>query len=338
MDNYLTDLEVALKENGFSENYINLCIQYCNRLIQNQLPVIFDLDHLCKLLGVSKKYLVKIIFATERFYKTAKIPKKKSGEFREVVIPTNGLMYIQRWILDNVLYNLHISDFSTGFRKEYSIVDNANPHVNKDCILNLDIKDFFPSITFERVFLIFYYHGYTKELSYYLAKLCTLNERLPQGAPSSPYISNIICLKLDKRLSVLASNLGADYSRYADDITISGPKYIKDNINFFESIIIDEGFACNHEKKRTVFRHERQMVTGLVVNDKVKVPKKTKNYLRQQIYYCKRFGVYNNLKWQNCDKSNYKSHLYGLAYYIFMVEEQRGKKFLDELDTIIWEY
>ena len=104
------------------------------------------------------------------------------------------LKYIQRWILDNILSKIKVSEFATGFCANCSIVDNAKYHINKECVINIDIKDFFPSISFERIFRVFAYYGYTKEVSFFLAKLCTYEDELPQGSPASPMLSNIVNL------------------------------------------------------------------------------------------------------------------------------------------------
>ena len=115
----------------------------------------------------------------------------------------------------------------------------------QECLITIDIKDFFPSIRFKTVYRIFSYFGYTNDMAYVFAKLCTKEELLPQGSPTSPYISNIVCLKLDKRLLKLTQSLNADYTRYADDMTISGYKNIDKYIDLIEKIINDEGFQLN---------------------------------------------------------------------------------------------
>lgn len=337
MASYIEKLNIALKELGYDDEYILLCETYALRLIQNNLPVIFDKNHLALLLGTKKKFLGVALFFTNKLYKLIKIPKKSEG-YREISIPTRNLKYIQKWILENILNNIKVSEYSKGFVKKRSIVDNANQHVNKECIITLDIKDFFSSITYEQVFKIFKYYGYTNELSYTFAKICTYNGVLPQGAPSSPYISNIICLKLDKRLGQLSKKINANYTRYADDITISGCSEIKRSLPLIIKIIQEEGFEINQDKLRIQYSTERQMVTGLIVNNKVSIPQKKKKYLRQQIHYCKCFGVSDHLAHINKNKSNFKEHLYGLAYFIKMVEKDRGEKFLHELDSILWDY
>lgn len=337
MFSYIDKLNLALLENGYNDEYIQKCVEFAVKLIENNLPVIFDRDHFSLLLGTSKKFLGITLFYTDKLYKIVEIPKK-SGGHRIISIPTRNLKYIQKWVLDNVLENMKVSEHTKGFVKKRSIVDNASQHVNNECVITLDIKDFFPSITYNRVFKIFKYYGYTNELAYTFAKICTYKGTLPQGAPSSPYLSNIICLKLDKRLSRLSEKINVNYTRYADDITISGSSEIKNCLPLIIEIIKDEGFKINENKLRIQNSTERQIVTGLIVNDKLSVPQKKKRYLRQQIHYCKCFGVANHLEHIQVNKSNFKEHLYGLAYFIKMVECEKGKKFLHELDSITWDY
>lgn len=174
-------------------------------------------------------------------------------------------------------------------------------------------------------------------MSFILSKLCTLSSILPQGAPTSPYISNIVCKKLDKRLESLCVKINADYSRYADDITISGSQKIRDYLNLIKKILKEEGFENNRKKERIIDNGNRKMVTGLIVNQKLSVPKKKKRYLRQQIYYCNKFGVTSHLQKTNqLEKSNYMEHLFGLAYFIKMVEREEGEKYLKELNNLFF--
>ncbi len=337
-DIYLYELQKELKHYKHKDTYINLCVFYANRLIDSNLPVIFDIDHFCLLIGIKKSDLCRFIYSDSYFYTKTKIPKK-SGGYRELDIPSADLKYIQRWILDNILSHMHVSEYAKGFKKNSSIKNNAENHVNKPCIVNMDIKDFFPSITFKQVFMIFKYYGYTKEVSFILAKLCTYNNRLPQGSPASPMLSNIRCLKLDKRLSALAKSFDADYSRYADDITFSGSENIADLISVSKKIIKDEGFIINEKKTRTALQHQRQEITGLIVNNgKVRVNKKYKRKLYQELYYCQKFGVSDHMRKIECDKTFYKEHLYGKAYFINMIEPDEGKKLFEILEKIQWDY
>lgn len=336
--NYINNLKKHLIEDKTKADDITIYLQYAERLLDNQLPVIFDPMHLSLLLGADMNDLLAVIFLANKNYQIIKIPKKNNG-YRELTIPSINLKYAQQWILKNILNNIRISEYAVGFHRDRSILTNAKYHLNKECILNIDLENFFPSISFERVFRIFYYYGYTKEMSFFFAKLCCYNNGLPQGAPTSPYLSNIVCLKLDKRLSSIAKKFHATYSRYADDITFSGSKNIQLMLPIVREIIIDEGFKINDKKTRIQRNFHKQMVTGIVVNEKTpKVPKKFKKELSQEIYFCKKFGFANHQKHIGDHHAFYKEHLYGKAYFIKMIEPELGKKFLQQLDLIDWDY
>lgn len=337
-ENYIEALRASLVHSKKSDELIDACVAYANILVENKLPVIFDLDHLCLLLGIEKRYFTGLMFCQHLHYKECYIPKR-SGGARRLLIPSLTLKYVQRWILDNILSRMHQSEFAVGFKKKNSIVDNAKRHINQKCVVNIDIADFFPSIKFDTIFKIFYYYGYTKEISFILAQLCTYENELPQGSPASPCISNITCLRLDKRLLGLARSYNANYSRYADDITFSGNPGIENSLRIVEQILDDEGFTLNHKKTRLAYTHQRQEVTGLIVNDgKVRVSKRYKRSLMQEIYYCRKFGVDSHLSHIESIKKFYKEHLYGKAYFVYMVEPNTGKEVIKQLNEINWDY
>lgn len=335
---YISEFKIELQKQ-YGKYYTHICIEYAKKLLDNNLPVIFDFEHLSLLLGIKKEKLASLVFGEEELiYKKVLIPKKRGGT-RELLIPNNTLKYIQKWILDNILNNIRVSQFAKGFEKNKSILDNAIVHINQRCIINMDLQDFFPSIEMDRIFKVFYYYGYTKEISFILSKLCTYKGTLPQGSPASPKIANIICLKLDKRISNLCKKYEAKYSRYADDITISGNKGISGIIQIIEEIVEDEGFKLNKKKTRIAYNNKRQEVTGLNLNSgKVTVPREYKRKLMQEIYYCQKYGVEDHLKHIRCEKAFYKEHLYGKAYFINMIEPESAVKILNELNNINWDY
>ena len=335
---YIENLSKEIKRKGYNEHYTKKCINYATHLLNNNLPVIFDTKHLSLLIGVSVVYLVKMVFAEKMFYKQIKIPKR-SGGFRELNVPSLELKYIQKWILNNILYKIKVSEYATGFCNKKSILYNAKIHLNKHCVVNMDIKDFFGSISFERVFRIFYYYGYTNEVSFVLAKLCTFDGKLPQGSPASPYISNIACLKLDARLNALASKYEAKYSRYADDLTFSSDNDIKSIIKMATSIVNDEKFIINNKKTRIAYPYQRQEVTGLIVNGKkVSIPKKYKRSIYQELYYCLKYGVQDHMQYINCDNAFYKEHVYGKIYFVNMIEPEEAERLFELANKIQWDY
>lgn len=308
-------------------------------LREKQLEVIYNPAHLAYLLGMDYYYLMYIYKTVDEFhYNRSKIPKK-NGNTRLLNIPSISLKKIQKWLLSNIFEKIPISEYATGFCKNKSIIDNAIPHLNKQCIINLDIKDFFPNITYEDVFRIVYYLGYSYELTCIISKLCTYKKRLPQGSPASPCISNIRCIKLDNRISKLVQTFNASYTRYADDITISGEKNITKLLNTVRNIITDEGFTVNENKTRIRYSHQRQEVTGIIVNGTIpKLPKEFKSEVRKELYYCKKFGPYNHQSKIGDMHSFYKEHLYGKILFINMVEEKLGKQMMEDFNSIAWDY
>jgi len=335
---YINSLKEALIQAGYGKRYQKLCLEYADNLLNNKLPVIFDNKHLSLLMGVDPSVLGYYILNSDNFYQEYRVPKS-NGDYRILSAPSFNLKSIQRWILENILYKYQVSDNANGFVLGKSIKDNAQSHVGKEVVVNIDIKDFFPSITFNRVFYLFYNSGYTKEISYTLTELLTYNEVLPQGSPASPYLANIICNRLDKRLSGLSSKINASYTRYADDITFSGEASIIRYIKTLRNIIESENFSINEDKLRIQKQNSMQEVTGLIVNNSVKIKRKYKKTLEQHIYYCKKYGVYSHLEHTGAkNKSYFKEYLYGMAAYIKMIEPEKGEYFLSNLDEIKWDY
>lgn len=327
----------ALEKGVISQDTYDRIEEYRKRLKDNHVPVIYNLRHLRKILKI-KKSDQDLYFGEYKksLYRIFEIPKK-SGGFRQIEAPCERLKHIQRWIEKEIVDKFVISEYATGFRKKMSIVDNAQKHVGKELVINMDIQDFFPSVKYESIFLMFMYIGYKKDVAHLLTKLCTNAENvLPQGSPASPAISNHVLLKLDKRLGKLADSVGADYSRYADDITFSGNKGIKTIIPLVESIISEEGYQVNKKKTRLQYHNRRQEVTGLIVNKKLKVEPSIENEIRNAVYFIKKHGLEDHMKHIECDKSFYMEHLYGIAYFINMVDRDKGQNYLKQLDEIEW--
>jgi RNA-directed DNA polymerase len=330
-------LKVSMIEQGYEQEYINLCVEYANNLAEHNMPIIFDITHLCGLMGISSVDFYKIYSCIRFEYNTIQIPKR-DGTKRNLDVPCENLKFIQRWILDNILYNCNCSTHATGFIPNRSIIDNAQLHVAQECVIGLDMKDFFPTIHFGRVLGMFKTLGYNSYLSHLLANICTYEGVLPQGAPTSPYISNIICARLDYRLSKLCDNADAKFTRYADDITVSGNRGIERLLPIIKKIVEEEGFQLNQKKERVLYSYHSQRVTGITVNTKLSPPKSLLKYMRQCIFYINKYGLRSHLeRTNNLEKANYKDHLYGIAYYIKMIDIKLGEKYLNDLNAIEWE-
>lgn len=219
-----------------------------------------------------------------QFYQVFLIPKKVEG-FRVICRPTPHLMSLQRKIVSVFLRDLPLPFECHGFRPSHSIYSNAISHIQQEYVINLDLKDFFPSITSPRVFGMLRNNlDLPVEAIRYLTRLTTFNGHLPQGAPSSPYIANLLCRRLDNRLSTLAYTLSGNYTRYADDLTFSGDYRMIKLIPLIKKIINSEGFAIADHKTRIYNRQNKQIVTGLIVNDQVSVPRETRRMLRAAVH------------------------------------------------------
>ena len=350
------------KEQNKSEKFIKETVAYAEALQNKGIPVIFSTFHLAKILGISYDELNYIINNRSNFYKYYQIKKKRGKGKRQIIVPYNNLKSIQNFILKEILDKTTSNSNAYGFIKKKSILDNAKIHSEKQSILNLDLLKFFDSIQEKRVYGIFSSLGYAKNLSVDLSKICTVilpddyvknfNERelksfrelvpignasLPQGAPTSPTLSNLICKNLDYRLSILAEKLNVDYSRYADDITFSGTLKNLPKIKLLRHIIRDEGFCINWNKVGVYKKGRKQIVTGLTVSNGVHVPREFKNEVKKHLYGCLNFGLENHLNFIGADDKNfYKEWLLGKIFFIKSIEPDYAKSLVDKFNLIEW--
>jgi retron-type reverse transcriptase len=233
---------------------------------------------------------------------------KRSGGRRVILAPKRELKSLQRRALADLVGKIPIAPAAHGFVPGRSITTNALPHVGKRVVVRLDLKDFFPSITFPRVRGVFIAHGYSYTVASTLALLCTEYDREPfdregerfyvsvgprhlvQGAPTSPALANLVAWRLDRRLTGLAAKYGFSYTRYADDLTFSGddPAVAGRLITNVKRIATDERFTLNDAKTRVARRSRRQVVTGLVVNDQVATSRQLRRRLRAMLHNAQR--------------------------------------------------
>jgi RNA-directed DNA polymerase len=246
------------------------------------------------------------IFPIEKAYKEFKIPKRSKG-YRLIHAPRTSLKIIQRK-LNQVLNCIYQTKPSTyGFTIGKSIIGNAEQHLQQKRVLNLDIKDFFPSINFGRVRGLFMAHPYNcpKEVATVLAQICCHENKLPQGAPTSPTISNMICARMDSQLQYMARKHRCIYTRYADDITFSTSKsHFSSLLTFYSTtegkfvlgeylreIIEQNGFSVNESKVRLRTQHQHQEVTGITVNEKLNVRRKYVRQIRAMLHAWEKYGL-----------------------------------------------
>ncbi|MGE0549143.1 MAG: reverse transcriptase family protein [Kofleriaceae bacterium] len=329
---------------------------HVEQLAKLGLPVLATPADVAKALGLTIPQLRWLSFhaeaATKAHYVYFEVPKR-SGGTRLLAAPHARLGKAQRWILDNILAKLEVTQHAHGFVADRSTVTNARLHLNRDIVVNLDLENFFPTISYPRVRGLFESLGYSPSAATLLALLVTESPRmkvlhdgapywvaagdraLPQGACTSPVISNLVARKLDRRLAGAAVKLGWTYSRYADDLTFSASGEAKTKMSLMMSrvraIVRDEGFAINEAKGRVQRHARRQQVTGIVVNDKLGVPREEIRRLRAILHRAKQTG----LAAQNRDKRpDFEAYLRGKIAYIAMIDPAKGAALRAQLDAV----
>jgi RNA-directed DNA polymerase len=314
-------------------------------LQKHQLPIFANETELALAMGIELKELRFLAFnrkvSTVSHYRKFYMPKKSGGK-RLIAAPMPRLKKAQHWILENILNKVAVHQAVNGFALNKSIVTNAQPHIGKDLVLNMDVKDFFPSIHFKRVKGLLQQLGYSQKIATILSLICTEavteeveidgknyfvqkgNRVLPQGAPSSPAITNILCFKLDKRLQGLAAKLSCNYTRYADDVTFSGSKETNAQqlVWRIKKIMQDEGFTVHPDKIRIMRKGTQQEVTGVVVNQQLNVSRKKLREFRALLHNIKTKDS-NTLKW---GAGNLSNSIIGYANFVKMVNPVKGDK------------
>lgn len=288
------------------------------RLAAFKLPDLRTPQDIADLLNVSPRKLRWMAYdgfqSKYSLYHTFPIPKRSGGE-RIISAPCLMLKQAQTKILRQIVDNMPCESPAHGFVKDHSPLTNAIPHVGKGTVINVDLKDFFPNIPVERVAFVFTSYGYSPAIATILALVCTsrtwesvkdeesgdvkykaLGKRaLPQGAPTSPGLANQVARRLDKRLKGLAQQIGWTYTRYADDITFSGPRVTRRAAQRVMDSIVryleDSGFKPHPEKRKIVTQGGRQQVTGYNVNEKVSVPRDYRQNVRRTLHFAERDGL-----------------------------------------------
>ena len=238
------------------------------------------------------RLLKKMVEDTSKCYCRRQIPKANGG-VREIYVPMFFLQKEHKHIMSTILSGLLIDEHAYAYRKGVSIEDCAKPHIKKDVLIHLDIKNFFGSITEDMVYeTLISETGYAKSLCRFLSQLCCLHGSLPQGTITSPMLSNIVFCQCDIALSDLAKKYNMDYTRYSDDLFFSGNQTVsvKDFLKEVSNTLLRFGFKLNTEKTKIRRHHHRQGVLGLTVNDHIQVNRKYHRKLMQELYYLERFG------------------------------------------------
>ena len=236
------------------------------QLLDSNLPPLVRPEVLSFLFGISYSLILAMSRFSERYYRVYTVSKKGGGK-RQIEAPRRYLKLIQRWIYLHVLSKRQLPSMVTGFVHGKNIFSNAEPHKPLKNLMVIDIKDFFPSVSEKEIVRIFKSFGFPIKVATLLARLCTFESRLPQGAPTSPTLANLAFVPVDLTLQDLAKGWDCVYTRYADDIAFSG------NLSFsykdkreVAQILQQSGFRINHRKSRIIGSGARQILAGLVVN------------------------------------------------------------------------
>ncbi|EOW9141026.1 TPA: reverse transcriptase family protein [Vibrio cholerae] len=358
-------------EQGFNPDYLVTLVQSGKAIKSKHKPVIFTLAHLANCTNTQYSDLYAFVSRkgyfseSEPHYRTFSI-KKRTGGNRVIHVPHPVLKIVQSWIARNILSEADVHDCAKAYKSGESIIDNASPHCESEWMLKLDIIDFFHNISERQVFHVFKSMNYSSLLSLELARLCTkvIDERpdrrwnnspknykikeysshrvgsLPQGAPTSPSLSNIICKDLDEKLFMLSIKFNGSYTRYADDLTFSFNNTSREAVLNFKKKVSNElikyGFKINTKKTRIVPPGARKVVTGLIVNGPTPtIPKELKDKIKADLYYCKKFGVANH-----CMVNKYKSiigfsnHMKGMISFVNSVDKTLASKYKKAYDEL----
>lgn len=323
------------------------------KLARWSLPVMNNASELAAAMGVTLPELRFLSFERRvsriSHYRRFAMPKKTGGE-RIISAPMPRVKRLQYWVLDNILAKVPLHTAAHGFIPGRSIVSNAQPHVGKAVVINLDLKNFFPSISLPRIKGVFRELGYSEQLATTLGLVCTEtpveevsvdgekffvatgDRALPQGAPSSPALTNILCRRLDASVQSCAAKLGFAYTRYADDLTFSGDAAARKRAGKLlwrvKQIIADEGFTPHPDKQHVMGEGHCQSVTGIVVNKKLSLDRDTLRRFRATLFQVEKDGPAGK-QWNG--NENVIDALEGYAQFIKMVDAAKGAPLLQQV-------
>ena len=280
-----------------------------------------ELSSLEQDLGINAKTLYAVSNNLSKHYRKAKLLKKNGG-FRNLSVPDEVLKNIQKRISEVLLIHMPISRYAKAYRFGSSTLRNAKHHVGKQIVLKLDILHFFDSIRYSTVKdKVFPEKIYAEPLRILLTMLCYHKDTLPQGAPSSPAITNIILYEFDEQIGQWCAEHGIAYTRYCDDMTFSGDFDPTEVIRYVKSELKGMGFLLNEQKTRIQHTGQRQSVTGIVVNEKLSIPADYRRKLRQELYYCRKFGIQEHLQRIGLEipEDTYQMQLLGKVNYVLRI-------------------
>jgi RNA-directed DNA polymerase len=334
-EQYKIEFSKIASSSGYTEQNIQKCINYVEPLFLNDVPVIYNTSNLSALVGYKKEYLKKAVKYTSYYYRDFEI-LKKNGKKRKISEPLPSLKEIQIWILENILYKIKVSPYAKAYKPKVGLMENLRFHKKQPKVFTIDLENFFPSIKLKSIETIFLNLGYSIYVSSLLAKLCCRENSLPQGAPTSPYLSNIFLKNADEQISIYCKENKIRFTRYADDLTFSGDFDENKLLEFVTEIFNSKELKINESKLKLMTPNLRQIVTGIVVNEKPQVVFHKRNELRQSLYFIKKFGFDEHVKHKEIKKANYLEHLLGKVNFVLQInpKDEEFKKYKTHLIEI----
>lgn len=274
-------------------------------------------------------------------YTIHRIPKRASGKFRTIHNPDQQMRIYQNKILNGILADFDLPDYLWAFEAGRSIPQMAELHVNKEVVISFDIKDFFTSITQKDIQGVFAKYGIEGMASRTLSELCTYKFFVPQGAITSPKISNIIAANtFGPSIKQYCDDQGLSMTIYADDITISSVGRMEwDAINAVREVVASEltkhNFKLNRKKTKVMFRSRRQWVCGAVVNDKVNMLRKEREKLRAIVFNVCTNGLEAEAAKNNIPAEMFERQLKGKLNWYRQLNPERGNRLYQRLETAL---
>lgn len=285
-------------------------------------PQIRDVRQLCRLLRCKKGDLQGVC-AHPTYHEF-------SHKGRPIAEPLGKLRILQERV-QYLLAKIELPECMYGGIKGRSPLKNARLHVGKAAVLNFDIKQFFPSVKPNYVYQMFYEHlRFPADVAHWLTKLVTFKGQLPQGAPTSTVVANLVILPMCRRLKILASQHNSDYGQFVDDGTFSGPLYLENLRNLIEKIICQEGFQASPkpQKRTTRYYWEEQVVNKIGVNKRIGVPEEKLRQIQEQI---------RSLKTSPSDPNYEKEYhsVRGRIAWAMTLDKKKGEKLVQKLNSAI---
>ena len=331
-----------------------------NLLKNFNLPVMHTVNDLSDLMKLSVSQIRQLSYhqdvSTSSNYIRFSIPKKTGG-VRHISAPKPMLKFAQEWLLQNILYKVENHNAAHGFCPSRSIKSNAEVHLGAELLINIDLENFFPTITYKRTKGLFKSLGYSESLATVFALISSEPDceevfldnqtyhvsqgerKLPQGSPASPAITNLICRKMDTRLDGLGKKFGFVYSRYADDMSFSTKAPDNQALGRFlrhiTQIIAEEGFNIHPRKTKITRKGRRHEVTGVVVNEKLSIPRKKLKAFRAVLFQVEKDGP-EGKHWGN--SKDVIAALKGYAHFVYMIDPEKGQAFNEQVKQIIKKY